>query len=62
MAHTSEPKRLEQFVLKLHASELERLVRLAEANFRRPGDQLRYMITSALRAHEWDTDNSPKPQ
>ena len=62
MAHTSEPKRLEQFVLKLHPSELEGLVRLSEANFRRPGDQLRYMIISAMRAHECDTDKGPKPQ
>ena len=45
MAH-SEEKRVEQFVLKLHKSELDALVHLAEANFRRPGDQLRFMIAA----------------
>ena len=43
-------KRAEQFVLKLHKHELDALVRLSESNFRRPGDQLRFMIREAATA------------
>lgn len=49
MAHTPDDKKREEtFVVKLHKEDRDALVRLAEANFRRPGDQLRFMIAKAF--------------
>jgi hypothetical protein len=43
-----EQKRTHSFILKLTEEEHAALIRLAAANYRRPGDQLRALLAAAL--------------
>jgi hypothetical protein len=43
--------RTESIVLKLSAEEQAALAQLAAANFRSAGDQLRYLLAEAVKAH-----------